>query len=353
MLTSTEVKCWLTPEEPSYELIDSLKEKMELGSTVKLLRHDDVKKPVIYIGAGTCGFGAGAGKTIIAIKDFLKSKSIDADLIEVGCIGLCSSEPLVDIQLPGKTRISFSNVTEEKVEQVLSSVFAGELDNQEILGQFRAPGLEPWADVPYLDEHPFFGPQTRWVLGNCGLIDPTSLPEYLSRGGYAAFYQGITSYTPGEICQTVLDSGLRGRGGGGFLTGLKWKAAVETEADQKYLICNADEGDPGAFMDRAVIEGDPYRLLEGLAIAAYAIGATKVYVYIRAEYPLAIERLEHAISEAKKVGLIGEDILGSGFNFNILIKKGAGAFVCGEETALINSIEGKGGCPNLARHIRR
>ncbi|MEL7565591.1 MAG: NADH-ubiquinone oxidoreductase-F iron-sulfur binding region domain-containing protein, partial [Clostridiales bacterium] len=168
---------------------------------------------------------------------------------------------------------------------------------------------------------------------------------FLSGGFSGAFFEAVTSYSPEDVCQTVLKSGLRGRGGGGFPTGLKWKAAIETEADQKYLICNADEGDPGAFMDRAVIEGDPYRLLEGMAIAAYAIGATKAYVYIRAEYPLAIERLEHAISEVKRAGLIGEDILNSGFNFNILIKKGAGAFVCGEETALIHSIEGRRGMP--------
>jgi NADH:ubiquinone oxidoreductase subunit F (NADH-binding) len=209
----------------------------------------------------------------------------------------------------------------------------------------RNEKLQPYEGVAWLDEHPFFKNQTRWVLANVGKIDPASIDEYIAHGGYRAFAKCSRSMTPAELCDEVDKSGLRGRGGGGFPTGRKWKFALNTSADQKYLICNADEGDPGAFMDRAVIEGDPHRLLEGMMIGAYGIGASKAYIYIRAEYPLAIARLRQAIQEAKNYGLLGYNILDSGFSLDIMIKMGAGAFVCGEETALINSVEGKRGMP--------
>jgi NADH:ubiquinone oxidoreductase subunit F (NADH-binding) len=199
--------------------------------------------------------------------------------------------------------------------------------------------------VPFLDEHPFFAPQTRWVLANCGLIDPAQIDEYIAHGGYQALAKTMRQYTPEQVCDLVEASGLRGRGGGGFPTGKKWKFARGAESDRKYLICNADEGDPGAFMDRAVIESDPHRLVEGMAIAAYAIGATKAYVYIRAEYPLAIKRLKAALAQAEANRLLGQNILGTDFSLQIVIKIGAGAFVCGEETALIHSIEGRRGMP--------
>ncbi|MCX6550336.1 MAG: SLBB domain-containing protein, partial [Acidobacteria bacterium] len=205
--------------------------------------------------------------------------------------------------------------------------------------------MEPWPGVPALDEHPFFAPQTRWVLVNCGIVDPSSLEEYVARGGYAALAHALRTMTPGEVCEQVERSGLRGRGGGGFSTGAKWKIAHKQSADQKYMVCNADEGDPGAFMDRAVIEGDPHRVLEGLAIAAYGIGASKAYIYTRAEYPLAIRRLNQAIAEARAFGMLGHNLFDSGFALDIVVKMGAGAFVCGEETALLQSIEGRRGMP--------
>ncbi|MBP7935091.1 MAG: NADH-quinone oxidoreductase subunit NuoF [Phycisphaerae bacterium] len=299
----------------------------------------------MYIGAGTCGLGAGAAKTLAAVKQYLADHKLEADIVEVGCIGYCSAEPLLDVQLPGRTRVSFQKISEDKVVGLLDSVFAGRAPADLSLGQFRSEQQKPWADVPFIDEHPFFAPQMRWVLANCGMIDPNSIDEYLARGGYRAFAQVVGTMTREEVCEAVEKSGLRGRGGGGFPTGTKWKFALKTQGDQKYLVCNADEGDPGAFMDRAVIEGDPHRVLEGMAIAAYAIGANKAYVYIRAEYPLAIQRLVQAIEQAKKYGLLGDDILGSGFSLKVIIKQGAGAFVCGEETALIHSIEGKRGMP--------
>ena len=309
------------------------------------LRRETVSRTVIYVGAGTCGLGAGAGKTITAIQKYIASKGIHADVVEVGCIGLCSAEPLVDVQMPGRTRVCFEHVTEDKVNGLFDSVFAEHIPSDELLGQHRNPALKPYPGVPFVDEHPFFAPQTRWVLANCGVIDPCSIDEYIAFGGYSALANTLRNQTPGEVCDSVEKSGLRGRGGGGFPTGTKWKFTLNTENEQKYLVCNADEGDPGAFMDRAVIEGAPHQLLEGMAIAAYAIGASKAYVYLRAEYPLAIKRLKLAIKQAEEYGLLGGNILDSGFSLKIVIKMGAGAFVCGEETALLHSIEGKRGMP--------
>ncbi|MCL4218610.1 MAG: SLBB domain-containing protein, partial [Candidatus Hydrogenedentes bacterium] len=310
-----------------------------------LLRRDDVTVATIFVGAGTCGLGAGAAKVVQAVKRCLAYRQVDAQVLEVGCIGLCASEPLMDIQLPGRTRVSFSQVAPGAVEGILTGVLEGKLPNEGVLGQFRAGKLRPWSGVPYLDEHPFFAPQTRWVLANCGIINPNSIEEYIAHGGYHALAAMLKTQTPEDVCESVERAGLRGRGGGGFVTGTKWKFARRTASEEKYLVCNADEGDPGAFMDRAVIEGDPHRLLEGMALAAYAIGARKAYVYIRAEYPLAIQRLKHAIAEAHEFGLLGANVLDSGFELDVVIKQGAGAFVCGEETALIGSIEGRRGMP--------
>jgi NADH:ubiquinone oxidoreductase subunit F (NADH-binding)/Pyruvate/2-oxoacid:ferredoxin oxidoreductase delta subunit/(2Fe-2S) ferredoxin len=309
------------------------------------LRRDELVRPAIIIGAGTCGLGAGAQATMDAVRAYLDTHEIHADVVKTGCIGLCSVEPVVDIQLPGRTRVSFQQVTACKVPLLLDELLAGRWPESMVLGQHRHATLTPWEDVPYLDEHPFFAPQTRWVLANCGLIDPAEIDEYIARGGYAALWKTLTAKTPEQVCEMVETSGLRGRGGGGFPTGTKWKFARNSRGEQKYLICNADEGDPGAFMDRAVIESDPHRLLEGMAIAAYGIGASKAYIYIRAEYPLAIKRLKAAIAQAESKRLLGKSILGSSFSLNVVIKMGAGAFVCGEETALINSIEGKRGMP--------
>ncbi len=308
------------------------------------LLRKEVSKPVIYIGAGTCGLGAGADKTLAAVKSYLEQQSIDAQVIEVGCIGLCSAEPILDVQLPGYNRISFQQVTQEKVAGLLDKIFTLEVDYTASLMQFDQ-GNRSWLAVPFLHEHPFFAPQTRLVLKNCGILDPVSIEEYIAAGGYASFLRIIRQHTSAEVCDMIEKSGLRGRGGGGFPTGKKWKFALAQNSTQKYLICNADEGDPGAFMDRAVIEGDPHRLLEGMAIAAYGIGASIAYVYIRAEYPLAIKRLRIALDQAREYGLLGENIFGTGISFDIKVKMGAGAFVCGEETALIHSIEGKRGMP--------
>ncbi len=309
------------------------------------LRKEENEKPVIFVGAGTCGLGAGANKTLQEAKKYLEENNIDGEVLEVGCIGMCSAEPILDIKIPGKARISYQNVTHDKAHAVIDGTFKNYIHDQNILGQFRSNNSEAWKDVPYLDEHPYFAPQQRLVLKNCGIVDPVSIDEYIATGGYRTLINTLRTIAPLELCNQIEESGLRGRGGGGFPTGKKWKFAYHAEGDQKYLICNADEGDPGAFMDRAVIEGDPHRLIEGMAIAAYAIGATKAYIYIRAEYPLAIKRLEEALKQAEAYNLLGENIYDTKFNLEIRIKKGAGAFVCGEETALIHSIEGRRGMP--------
>ena len=349
-------QCWHSPARPCPDLVDCLARgplcheneacRSRLAARVQRLRRDTVTRPTVFVGTGTCGLGAGAAKTLLAIRHYLATHgALDVDVMEVGCIGLCVEEPLVDIQLPGRTRVSYARVAAKDVPSLLDTVLQGEADAFAPLGQFRDEALAPWDGIGFLDEHPFFAPQTRWVLANCGIVDPASLDEYLARGGYAGLSHALRELTPAELCDLVEKAGLRGRGGGGFPAATKWKIALHQAADQKYMICNADEGDPGAFMDRAVIEGDPHRVLEGLALAAYAMGASKAYIYIRAEYPLAIRRLQQAIAQAKAYGLLGPNILDSGFSLEIMLKQGAGAFVCGEETALIHSIEGRRGMP--------
>jgi NADH-quinone oxidoreductase subunit F len=344
--------CWAAPGMPSPELLSALKAGpfagkggAELDALLAGLRRDRVARPVIFVGAGTCGLGAGADKTLARIKATCHTMQLDVDIREVGCIGLCSEEPIMDVQLPGRTRVSFGNVTEDKVDALLANVFQGGLPREQALGQFFAEGQEPWPGVKALAEHPFLAIQKRWVLANSGLIDFTSIDEYIARGGYSAVQRALTTMTRQEVVDEILASGLRGRGGGGFPTGKKWQMALDAAGAQKYMVCNADEGDPGAFMDRAVCESDPHRMLEGMITGCYAIGASRAYIYIRAEYPLAIQNLKIAMKQAKEYGLLGENILGSGFNLDIVIKMGAGAFVCGEETALMQSIEGKRGMP--------
>jgi len=252
-----------------------------LDAALAELRRETVRRPAIFVGTGTCGLGAGAGKTLEAVRAYLKRNAIDADVVEVGCIGLCSEEPILDVQLPGRARISFRGATADKVTDLLTALLAGQLptgprmDNCAPLGQFAGVNAQPWADVPMLEKHPFLLAQRRVVLATSGRLDPSQIDEYIAWGGYAAAAKALKTMTPDEVCDAVEASGLRGRGGGGFPTGRKWKFARKAEGRQKYLICNADEGDPGAFMDRAVGESDPHRLIEGMVIAAYAIGATK------------------------------------------------------------------------------
>jgi NADH:ubiquinone oxidoreductase subunit F (NADH-binding)/Pyruvate/2-oxoacid:ferredoxin oxidoreductase delta subunit len=248
--------------------------------------------------------------------------------------------------MPGRTRVFFRKVKAEKVPSLLDDLFHQVIPQELAIGQWRHEEQEAWPDIPFLDEIPFFSLQQRVVLESCGLIDPFSLAAYVARDGYRAFLKTIRSYTFREVCDLVSESGLQGRSGGGFSTGKKWEVAFDTPSDQKYLICNAEESDPGAFMDRTLMEGNPFQLLEGISIASYAIGSNRAYIYIRSEYKDAIGRITHAIKQLREFGLLGDNILDSGYNLQISLRKGPGAFVCGEETALIASLEGRRGMPS-------
>jgi NADH:ubiquinone oxidoreductase subunit F (NADH-binding)/Pyruvate/2-oxoacid:ferredoxin oxidoreductase delta subunit len=300
---------------------------------------------LIFVGAGTCGRANGSTKVIARIGEFLKERNIAAEIIEVGCVGYCQRELFIDVQLPDSPRIAYADINPGNIDQFLDEVFVkNNLRNGFLYARHGEAGPS-WSDIPEINSTDFFKRQVKVVLRNAGIIDPGSLDSALAAGAFKSAARALCAMTPEEVCNEVLASGLRGRGGAGFPTGQKWNIARQTPRAQKYLICNADEGDPGAFMDRAVLESDPFFVLEGMLIAAYAIGASKGYIYCRAEYPLAIERLTQAIAQCRRVGLLGNNILGSLFSFDITIKQGAGAFVCGEETAILASIEGGRGMP--------
>jgi len=300
-------------------------------------------KPRIVIGTATCGRAAGAMKVLKAIKEELKKQKIDADITEVGCIGLCFAEPLVEIVKPNHPRIVYGNVTPEKAIGLIDDYLINDNPRPDLA--LCTIGDENIEGIPGPYDFLIFKPQVRVTLRHCGHIDPEKIEDYLSTGGYNALKKVLTEMTPEQVIDEVKKSGLRGRGGAGFPTAMKWQLCRNAGGDRRYVVCNADEGDPGAFMDRSLLEGDPHTVIEGLIIAAYAIGASKGYVYIRAEYPLAVSRIRKAVSDARENGFLGKNILGSGFDFDIVIKEGAGAFVCGEETALMLSIEGKRGTP--------
>ena len=305
----------------------------------------DSHEPVIYIGAASCGRAAGALAVMESVRETLKANNLKAKIVQVGCIGPCYLEPLMDIRLPGRPRVSYANVNAKKAAKIVEScLIDGDLKKNRPVGHFGEIGTEGLEGVPRFFDLPMLKPQVRVVLRNCGLIDPENIDHYIANGGYEGIRKALEK-GPDKVIAEVEASGLRGRGGAGFPTFKKWSICRNAPGDQKYMICNADEGDPGAFMNRSLIEGDPHAVLEGLLIAAYAIGASKSYIYIRAEYPLAIKRLNKAIAQMHKYGLLGKNILDSGFDFEITIKEGAGAFVCGEETALIASIQGRRGSP--------
>ncbi len=310
-----------------------------LSHELKFIHHE---LPVIFIGMGTCGLASGADKVKKAIEAELEKNKIDALIVPTGCIGYCAKEPIVDIKLPGKDRVSYCEIFPKDVPMLIETALLKKtVFEKKLLG---IHGNEN-AAAAKISDIPFFKNQLRVVLENCGIINPSSLDAFLVHGGFKALDKVLRLMSPDQIVEEVKKSGLRGRGGGGFPTGIKWEIALKKDAPQKFIICNADEGDPGAFMDRSVLESDPFRLIEGMIIGAYAIGAMQGYIYCRAEYPLAIQRLNDAIDQCKKYSLLGKNILGSDFDFDLKVKKGAGAFVCGEETALIASIEGKRGMP--------
>jgi NADH:ubiquinone oxidoreductase subunit F (NADH-binding) len=326
--------------------LKSDKSEKEVVAKLNLIQRKKIDKPVIAISINSSSVISGALKLKTDIEEYLVDRNVDAEIIPVGSLGLSSLEPVISVQLPGKTRLFYKKVLPENIISILDGTFNNFIQEENILGQLKNDIQDPWEKVPFLDELAYFQNQQRLVLKNCGFINPESIEEYIASGGYQSFYKVIGENTPEEVCDIIEKSMLRGRGGEGYLTGKKWKIAYETPSDQKYLICNAGESDPGAFMERLLIESDPHKVVEGIAISAYAIGAQKAYIYIESEYNLAIERVKNAIAQAREFGLLGHDILESGYNLDIIIKKGAGAYVCGEETALISSLEGKRGKPH-------
>jgi len=303
---------------------------------------ESATKPQIIIGNATCSRAAGVTAVIEAVKSELSRQNIDADIINVGCIGVCHAEPLVDIVKPGKPRISYGNVTPQLVPRIIEGYLVNDDPLPDLalgtIGDGAIDGITDFWKLPMLK------PQVRIALRNCGIIDPERINHYIAMGGYSGLARAL-KMSQQEVIDEIKKSGLRGRGGAGFPTGTKWQFCHDAPGDIKYIICNADEGDPGAFMDRALLESDPHTVLEGMLIGAYAIGSSEGYIYCRAEYPLAIKRLKLAIEQMEEYGLIGDNILESGFSLHLKMKEGAGAFVCGEETAMIASIEGKRGMP--------
>ena len=295
-----------------------------------------MEKTKVIVGLGSCGIAAGAFKTYQKIESILNADKLDFELKKTSCIGMCFREPLVEI-IDRNGSYIYGNVDENRISEIIEK----HIKNDEPIKEYVVA-----TKLFETEDNKFFDAQVKIALRHCGTIDPESITEYESQLGYEAIKKiAKEKITYEAVIQSILDSGIRGRGGGGFSTGMKWKFARNNKSDEKYIICNADEGDPGAFMNRSLLEGDPHSVLEGMAIGAYAIGANHGYIYCRAEYPLALERLRLALQQMERYGFIGDNILGSGFDFHIKIKEGAGAFVCGEETALIASIEGKRGMP--------
>ena len=343
--------------------------KIEIEDLIKIKKHTLTKRKLskkgkrirITVHMGTCGIASGAQKIMDALtKEIKKRKQKDIAIIASGCMGLCSREPLITVEIFRQEPIIYQYMDKEKMLEVFKKhILEGKVlvdyalargKEEQIKERIKYNGALPDEivldeSIPGIEEIPFFANQEIRVLKNRGIINPEKIEDYIARDGYMGMVKALTKMTPEDIIQEVINSGLKGRGGAGFPTGIKWRFAAQAESKVKFVLCNADEGDPGAYMDRSILEGDPHTVIEGIIIAAKAIGAHQGYIYCRAEYPLAIKMLNKAISQTKKFGLLGKNILGSGFNFDLKIYQGAGAFVCGEETALMRSIEGKRGMP--------
>ncbi|OGF06004.1 MAG: NADH dehydrogenase [Candidatus Edwardsbacteria bacterium RIFOXYD12_FULL_50_11] len=292
----------------------------------------------MVVGLGSCGIAAGGHKVKAALMENLKKAGLKVQVSDTGCVGMCYSEVLLDVHHKNGQVYTYGNMTPDRMPRFV--------DQHLTQGQPVAEWLVRASDRALPDDS-FYAKQKRIVLRNCGQMDPEKIEDYMAHGGYQALEKALRKMSPDQVIKEVLDSGLRGRGGAGFPTGRKWQFARGSQGGKKYIVCNGDEGDPGAFMDRSVLEGDPHNVMEGMLIAGYAIGADEGYFYVRAEYPLAVERLKLAIGQAKKKGFLGQNIMGTKFCFEMKIKEGAGAFVCGEETALMASIEGQRGMPRL------
>ena len=320
--------------------LSDLKKKREELQNSPISLHQAAPAIQVKVAMATCGIASGAKQVMEVIVNECNRRNIPAVVTQTGCMGYCYAEPTVEVTKPGQAPVVFGYITPLKAEELVSKYFTGD-------EMFE--GIIPvnYEKVESYKQETTTHKQLRIALRNCGFINPEKIEDYIARDGYAALASVLEGNNPQATIEAMKKAGLRGRGGGGFPTGLKWEIASKNHADQKYVVCNADEGDPGAFMDRSILEGDPHSVLEAMAINGFCIGATKGLIYIRAEYPLAIERLLIAIKQAEETGVLGKNIFGSGFDFNIELRYGAGAFVCGEETALIHSMEGDRGEPTF------
>jgi NADH:ubiquinone oxidoreductase subunit F (NADH-binding)/(2Fe-2S) ferredoxin len=304
------------------------------------------EKLKVQVSTATCGLAAGAAEVLQAVKEYAAGKDVVATT--TGCLGWCQREPIIVLQAPSRPRVVYGEVRPNDAAAMIDNYLAGGVRKDKLLGTVPANGEV--TGLPRLDEHDFYKPQKRIALRNSGLIDPEVIEEYIAQGGYKSAYRALTEMKPEEVIDEVKRSGLRGRGGGGFPTGRKWESCRNAPGEPRYIICNADEGDPGAYMDRSLLEGDPHSVLEGMLIGAWAIASSQGYVYVRNEYPLALEKMRRAVAQAREYGLLGDDVFGTGFSFDVEINRGGGAFVCGESTALMASLEGKVGEPR-AKYI--
>ena len=305
-------------------------------------RFKDEQRTHILVGTATCGRAAGALDVLDTLKQKIEKNGIDDEIAEVGCMGHCYAEPLVIVSKPDQPAIIYGYVTPGMASVLVDNYL---LKDDPCL-EFALGALDDNEMIPTIYDMPRFEYENRLGLRNCGDIDPQNINHYIAGGGYAVL-DSVLGMKQRDVIDEIKKSGLRGRGGAGFSAGEKWEIARKTRSESKYIICNADEGDPGAFMDRAVLEGDPHAVIEGMIIAAYAVGAAQGYIYVRAEYPLAVQTVHHAIDQARDMGLLGSNILGTGFDFEMEVFRGSGAFVCGEETAMIASMEGKRGTPHV------
>ena len=322
-------------------------------------------KTKIMVGMGTSGIASGAQAVYDALAEEIKKRKLDIILSKTGAMGMDCIEPLIDVVQPNKPRLAYSKMTAKKVPEVIDQIVKGaingnkpayRMDEEEFIclnenkPYLKGPVPKDLEGIPRIKEVSFYKKQMKLATRNCGMINFESIDEYIAKGGYISLFKALTKMKPEEIIEEIIASGLRGRGGGGFPAGVKWQTCRRAHGDIKYVICNGDEGDPGAYMDRSVMEGDPHSVIEGMIIGAVAIGSSQGFIYVRNEYPLAVANLQRALDQAREYGFLGKNILNSGFDFDLKISKGAGAFVCGESTALMTSLEGKAGEPR-AKYI--
>ncbi len=321
-------------------------------------------KTKVMVGMATSGIASGAQEVYNALAEEIKKRKLDIILSKTGAMGMDCIEPLVDVLQPNKPRLAYSKVTAKKVPEIIDQIVKGavngnkpayRMDEEEFicLGEkkpyLKGPVPKDLEGIPKIGDVSFYKKQMKLATRNCGMINYESIDEYIAKGGYFSLLKALTKMKPDEIVEEIIASGLRGRGGGGFPAGIKWQTCRRAHGDIKYVICNGDEGDPGAYMDRSVMEGDPHSVIEGMIIGAYAIGSREGFIYVRNEYPLAVKNLQGALDQAREYGLLGKNILNTGFDFDLKIGKGAGAFVCGESTALMTSLEGKAGEPRATK----